>query len=55
MNGQFKQVNLLIYMNISVIRAGKGAPFPVRNIMILNRFIRAGPLYINKHPEGVPL
>lgn len=55
MNGQLKQVNLLIYMDNIFIRAGKGAPVPLHNTMILNNFIRAGPIYINMHPEGVPL
>lgn len=55
MNGQLKQFNLLIFIVITFIRAGKGAPLPVRNIMIKNRFIRAGPLYINMHPKRVPL
>jgi hypothetical protein len=55
MNGQLKLVNLLIYISNTSIRAGKGAPLPVRNIMIKNRFIRAGPLYINMHPTRVPL
>ena len=55
MNGQLKQVNLLIYIDNIFIRASKGTPFPVRNVLILNNFIRAGPLYINKHPESVPL
>lgn len=55
MNGQLKLFNLLIYMDIIFIRAGKGAPVPVGNILIFNNFMRAGALYINKHPFWVPL
>jgi len=54
MNGQINLVNLLIYIDTLNKRASKSMPVYLQPIVFIGIYT-GGRLYIDMHPEGVPL